>query len=59
MHLTLTAAELAAHEAVATAAECLLGVTSALFGWDLLQREDPVGVMMVVLGLLLLVGALT
>jgi len=59
MHVMLTATELATHDAMATAAECLLGVVSALFGWDLLQREDPVGALMVVLGLLLVVGALT
>ena len=49
MHVTLTAPELATHDAVAT----------ALLGWDLLQREDPIGAVMLVLGLLLVVGALT
>jgi len=59
MHVTLTATELATHDAVATAAECLLGVTSALLGWDLRQQEEPIGAVMVLLGLLLVVGALT
>ena len=59
MHVTLTAAELAAHDAVATAAECLFGVLSSLLGWDLLQQEDPIGALMLVLGLLLVVGAFT
>ena len=59
MHVTLTATELATHDALATAAECLFGVLSALLGWDLLEREDPIGAVMVLLGLLLVAGALT
>ena len=59
MHVMLTATELATHDAVATAAECLFGVLSSLFGWNLLQQEDPIGALMLVLGLLLVAGALT
>lgn len=59
MHVMLTATELANHDAVATAAECLLGVVSSLLGWDLLQQEDPIGALMLVLGLLLVAGTLT
>jgi hypothetical protein len=58
MHLTLTAAELAAHDTVAAAGTFVLGLVSLGFGWDQIQQDDPVGFLMILLGGLLILGAL-
>ena len=57
MHLTLTAAELAAHDARAAAGTFVLGWVSIGFGWDWLRQEDPVGFGLILLGGFLVVGA--
>jgi len=58
MHVTLTAAELAAHDAVVAVGTGVLGVASVLFGWHQLRQEDPVGVPLVLLGVWLVIIAL-
>jgi hypothetical protein len=59
MHVTLTAAELVAHDAVAAAGTVVLGLVSLGLGWQLIDREDdPVGFLLLLLGGLLIVGGL-
>jgi nitroreductase len=59
MHVTLTAVELAAHDTAAAAGTFVLGVVSLGLGWNWVDRQnDPVGFLVLLLGGLLIVGAL-